>query len=168
MVLWLIGMSDAGKTVVGKQVYKALKADRNNVVFLDGDVFRNIMGDEVGHNLKERKKNADRICRMCKFLNDEKIHVVCAILSIFPESQKWNRENLQDYYEVYLKVSLDTLIKRDSKGLYGKALKGEIENVVGIDIKFTPPPCPNQVLENEGDVSIEQIAEKILQQLPIL
>ena len=168
MVLWLIGMSDAGKTVVGKQVYKTLKATRKNVVFLDGDVFRNIMGDEMGHNLEDRKKNADRICRMCKFLNDENIHVVCAILSIFPESQQWNRENLKDYYEVYLKVSLETLIKRDSKGLYGKALKGEIENVVGIDIKFTPPPSPDQVVENEGDVSIEQIAEKILQQVPIL
>ena len=168
MLLWLIGMSGSGKTVVGKRVYQGLKANNDNVVFLDGDVFRNIIGDNLGHTLEDRKKNADRICRMCKFLNDENIHVVCAILSIFPESQQWNRENLKDYYEVYLKVSLETLIKRDSKGLYGKALKGEIKNVVGVDIEFHPPLRPNLVVENEGDVPIEQIAELILRQLPIL
>jgi len=165
MVVWIIGMSGAGKTEVGRIVYRELKAKQPNTVFLDGDIFRAIMGDDVGHTLDDRRKNAERICRMCAYLESEGINVVCAILSIFHESQKWNRENLKDYFEVYLEVSLDELIRRDSKGLYGRALRGEIDNVVGIDIEFPEPLNPDLVIRNEAPMSVSDSAMEILSRL---
>ena len=93
MVIWLIGMSGAGKTVIGQEVYKILKDRNASTLFLDGDTFRTILGDDLGHSLAERRKNADRFCRMCKFLDQQNMDVVCSILAIFPESLKWNRKN---------------------------------------------------------------------------
>jgi len=165
MVLWLIGMSGAGKTVVGREVVQELRKTHDNVIFLDGDVFRSILGDDIGHTIEDRKKNADRFCRMCKFLDSQGIHVVCAILSIFHESQQWNREHLSDYFEVYLRVSFDELLRRDSKGLYGKARKGEIDNVVGVDIDFPEPVRPDLVIDNEGDRSVQEVAGGILEEV---
>ncbi len=165
MVVWIIGMSGAGKTVIGKEIYIMLKEKLSNLIFLDGDDFRNILGDDLGYSLDERKKNADRICRMCKFLNDQEINVICCILSLFQESRDWNRKNIEEYYEVFINVSFEELVKRDSKELYKKALNGEIKNVVGVDINFQPPVNPDLEIINEGDETIEQLANKILDYL---
>jgi len=162
MVVWLIGMSGAGKTVIGKELYGKLKEQVSNVVFLDGDIFRNIVGDDLGHSIEERKINADRFCRMCKFLDDQDIHVIAAILSIFPESREWNRKNLKKYFEVFIDVPFDELLRRDTKDLYKRALTGEIENVVGVDIQFVPPDNPHLLIRHEDDRSVKDIANEIL------
>lgn len=164
MVIWLIGMSGAGKSVIGHEVYKQLKKKHKNLIFLDGDSFRAILGDDLGHDLSDRRRNADRFCRMCKFMDDQGIHVVAAILSIFPESREWNRKNYSDYFEVFIDVSFEELVRRDSKGLYKKALNGEIKNVVGVDIEFIPPKA-HLTIRNEGDESIEKIANQIINRL---
>ena len=166
MVLWIIGMSGSGKTVIGKEVYNRLKEKHDNIVFLDGDIFRAIMGGDLGFTVEERKKNALRICGMCKFLDSQKIHVICSVLSIFHDSQEWNRENLRQYREVYIKVSMETLIKRDSKSIYSKATKGELKNVVGMDIDFLPPKKPDIIIENEGTLSVSSAADTIIKVLP--
>jgi len=165
MVIWLIGMSGSGKTQIGKELSQKIKSKYPNTVFLDGDVFRSILGNDLGHTLEDRKKNADRMCKMCEFLESQGIHVVCAILSIFPESQHWNRENLDDYFEVFLQVSLKTLLKRDSKGLYKKALAGKLKNIVGVDIKFPEPENPDLVIRNEGDKTVQEVTEIIYNKL---
>lgn len=167
MVVWLIGMSGAGKTVVGKEVCRQLREKYDNIVFCDGDIFRNILGDDLGHDMKDRKRNADRVNRFCKYLSNEGVHVVFAILSVFPESRQWNRDNVDNYFEVYLKVSLDTLIKRDAKGFYAKALNGELKNVVGVDIPFPEPEFPDLIICNEGDKSIGEVAREIVAALPL-
>ena len=167
MVIWLIGMSGAGKTVIGQEVYKLLKQRKKNSVFLDGDTFRTIMGDDLGHTLADRKRNAERFCRMCKFLDRQEIDVVCSILSIFPESLEWNRKNYSEYFEVFVNVSFDELVRRDSKGLYKKALNGEIKNVVGVDIKFTPPQNPNIIIDNEGTTPVTIIAQNIVNSIKL-
>ena len=167
MVIWLIGMSGAGKTVIGREVYKLLKAKRPNVVFLDGDIVRQIMGSDLGHTIEDRRKNAWRISRLCRYLDSQGITVVCAILSIFHESQKWNREHIPQYFEVYVRAPFEILVERDSKGLYQQALAGEIKNVVGIDIEFPPPAHPDLIIENDKPVkSFVEIATRIVNAIP--
>ena len=150
MVVWLIGLSGAGKTTIGKCLYQKMKAIRSNTVLLDGDKIREVMGNDLGHSLRERKLNADRICRFCKFLEQQDIDVICSILSLFPESRSWNRINYKQYFEVFLDVPIEILSERDPKGIYSKAAKGEISNVAGLDIPFDKPANPDLIIQNHG------------------
>ena len=149
MVIWLIGLAGAGKTTIGQELYALLKERRPNVVFLDGDHVRTIMGNDLGHTIEDRRANAWRVCRLCRYLDAQGIDVVCAILSIFPDTQKWNRENYARYFEVYIDVPMDELVARDQKGLYSGALSGKIRDVVGFDIPFQPPQADLVVSNGE-------------------
>ena len=131
MIIWIIGMSAAGKTVIGQDLYKMIKKDHKNTVFLDGDIFRSLHDNDVKHTVEDRKRNSDRMSKLCEYLDSQEIHVVCSFLSIFHDAQAWNREHYKNYFEVYLDVSFDTLKKRDPKGLYKGALSGETETVDG-------------------------------------
>ena len=160
-------MSGVGKTVIGREVYKLLKARRPNVVFLDGDIVREIMGDDVGHTVEGRRTNAGRISRLCRYLDSQGVDVVCAILSIFHESQRWNREHIPQYFEVYIRVPFEILVERDSKGLYRQALAGKIKNVVGVDIEFPPPANPDLIIDNDTPVeSFVEMAARIINAIP--
>ena len=152
MVLWIIGLSGAGKTTLAKKVVEKIRSSKTNVVLIDGDMIRDVFGNDLGHTLEDRRQNADRICRLCKFLDDQGIHVVCAILSLFPESRSWNRGNIKNYYEVYIETPIDQLQKRDYKGLYRKFSHGKIKNVAGMDIEFIPPDSPDLIIQNNGSL----------------
>jgi len=148
MVIWIIGLSAAGKTTVGSLLAQRLRQDRGNVVFLDGDQMRAVWGDDLGHGIDARRVNADRICRLYRALDRQGLHVVTSILSLFPESRAWNRAHLSRYFEVYLDVPMDELKRRDTKGLYGSC-GTEGANVVGVDIPWEPDfrIAPPEVLD---------------------
>jgi len=148
MVIWIIGLSRAGKTTLSKLLYEKLKPNTKNLVLLDGDIMRNLFKNDVDHTIEGRFKNAERLSHLTKFLADQKIHVIGAVLSIFPEWQKWNRLNIDDYQEVYVKTSIDVLEKRDKNNLYLNAKLGKIKNVVGVDIPFPEPLNADLIIEN--------------------
>jgi adenylylsulfate kinase-like enzyme len=88
---------------------------------------------------------------------------VAAVLSIFPEWRRWNRENISCYSEVYIKASMQTLLKRDIKNLYARATRGEIVNVVGVDIPFPEPENPDLVIENDVDrLEFKELTDRIM------
>lgn len=134
MIIWLIGLSGAGKTTIGHILYDKIKKENSNTVFLDGDILRDVWGDQLGHDIEGRRKNAERFTRLCQMLDRQGIHVVAAILSIFPEERRKNRDIFSRYFEVFIDTPMEELMRRDSKGLYAKAAAGEIQNVVGFDI----------------------------------
>ena len=94
MIVWIVGLSGAGKTTLANQIVYKLRENGKKIVHLDGDLIRNLYGNDIGHSIEDRKKNADRICKLCKFLDLQEIDVVTSILSIFPESRQWCRDNL--------------------------------------------------------------------------
>ena len=161
MVIWIIGMSGAGKSAVAKFLYAEVKKKFAHTILLDGDLLREIWGDDLGHTIEGRKKNSDRICALCKALDVQGIHVICAVLSIFHAAQKWNRKNYSKYFEVYLEVPREELFKRDFKGLYKKALAGKLKNVVGVDIDFPTPHHPDLVIQNYGSKKAKETAREI-------
>lgn len=167
MILWIIGMSGAGKTTLGSEIYRQLKEEYPHTVILDGEIVRELFDNDLGHNIADRRRNSDRITRLCNFLNQQGIHVVCPVLSIFHDAQSWNHAHWHDYFEVYIDAPLDTLIARDPKGLYQAALRGEVKNVVGIDIPFLPPLQPDFVIRSTGTrVDLLAYVPEIICRLP--
>lgn len=163
MVIWIIGLSGTGKTTLAYQVVERIRQSNIKVVLLDGDLIRALFKNDVDHTIDGRRRNAERLSILSKFLADQGIHVVAAVLSIFPEWRRWNRENISDYSEVYVKASMQTLIRRDVKNLYTRALKGEIANVVGVDIPFPEPEDTELVVENDVDrVEFTEFVDRIL------
>lgn len=154
MVIWLIGLSGSGKTTLAKEVVTRVRETVPNIALIDGDIIREVFGNDLGYSLDDRRRNAERICRLCKFLDDQGIHVVCAILSLFQESLAWNRSNLTAYYEVFIDAPKEQLIERDAKGIYGKFLRGETREVAGMDIDFPVPRQADLVIANTGSLEM--------------
>jgi adenylylsulfate kinase-like enzyme len=162
LVIWLIGLAGSGKTSVGRALYNEWKTHCPATVFIDGDQIRELTGNDLGFDIDSRQANGWRICRLCKMLDSQKINVVCATLSQFQEQQDWNRENYSDYFELYLDVNMDVLKIRDQKGLYSGFSKGEVKNVVGLDMPFEPPQKPDMIIENSTPrKDFDEIAKKI-------
>ena len=162
MVIWLIGLSGSGKTKFSTALYNLIKPYVPNLVRIDGDLVRDMFKNDVDHSIEGREKNAHRISHLTKYLSDQNIHVIAAVLSNFPVWQKWNRNNIKNYKEIYLKSSMKTLFKRDNKNLYKPALSGKTNNVVGIDIPFQEPKNPDIIIENEIEHNEEKILNNII------
>lgn len=154
MVIWLIGMSGAGKTTIGRRVWEQWRAKAPNTVFVDGDEVRALFRHDQrpdAHKLSGRRVNAERITDLCAWLDGQGINVVCCILSLFPDMRAGNRERYSRYFETYVKVPLDKLKQRDVKDIYAPALRGERTDVVGVDIAFPEPEAPDLIIDNGID-----------------
>ena len=145
-VYWLTGLSGAGKTTIGRLWYEKLKERGAAAVFLDGDELRQVFGDDLGFTEADRRKSAMRNARLCALLAKQGLTVVCCTISMFDSVRGWNRENIPGYFEVYLKVSMDTLRSRDQKGLYSRGDR----DVAGVHFQVEEPKCPDLILENDG------------------
>lgn len=158
-VFWITGLAGSGKTTFASALYAVLKNNHTNVVLLDGDHLREIFLEGTDYSRQGRLKIAKRNARLCKFLVDQGITVVCATISLFHEIHAWNRSNIKGYCEIFLDTPMDVLMDRDQKGLYTGSKNGIIENVVGVDIAPEFPLKPDfTILEGEKiDLTISKI-----------
>lgn len=154
---WLTGLSGAGKTTIGKLFYAKLRAVKPNVVFLDGDTLREVFGDDLGYTRGDRYKSAFRNARICNLLSSQGIDVVCCTISMFDEVRVWSREHITNYREIYLRVAPEVLLKRDQKGMYTEK-PGEL---VGFGVDMEEPKHPDLVIDNNGELTPEEICRKI-------
>ncbi|WP_342366655.1 adenylyl-sulfate kinase [Clostridium aminobutyricum] len=159
-VFWITGLSGAGKTTIGR-AFRKLQDENRKVVLLDGDQLREVYGNDLGYEENDRKKIAMRNIRLYKLLSDQGIDVICCNIGMYDEIRDWNRKNIENYIEIYLKVPIEVLVKRDQKGLYSRCLKGEIKNVLGLDLDFEEPKTPNMIIINDGSETPETIAKQI-------
>ena len=150
MVIWILGLSGAGKSLLGLELKDELKKDFGEFIILDGDVVRRVFGNDLGFSIEERNINASRISKLAHFLSQNNINVIVSVLSLFPEWLKWNRENIKEYYEIFIDVPISTLKARNKKNIY--FLNGkENKNVVGVDINFIKPIKPDLKISNDFD-----------------
>lgn len=159
-VYWITGLSGAGKTTIGKALYKKLKQEQDNIILLDGDVLRGVFGQIYGYSIEDRKKLAMTYARLCKMLSEQGMKVICCTIAMFDEVREWNRENIAYYKEVYVRVPLEVLKERNQKKLYS-ASKNKPE-VVGIDIEMQEPKNPDIIIDNYNGLTIEECVQKIL------
>lgn len=149
-VYWITGLSGAGKSTVASLLAARLRAHGRVALQLDGDVLREIFSPDAAHDPEDRLRLAQAYGRLCREVAAQGIDVVCATISMFHAVRKWNRENIPGYREIYLRVPIAELERRDSKGLYRAVKEGDAKNVVGVDIRAELPEAPDLTVENHG------------------
>lgn len=164
-VYWVTGLSGAGKSTIGSKLTTLLRDKDIPVVHLDGDEMREIFGTKIGHSMADRKFLSMCYSRLCNTIVNQGISVVCSTVSMFDDTRAWNRQNIKDYREIYIRASIDVLVERDQKKLYSRALRGEIENVIGVNMAFEEPQSPDIVIDNDGNLPPSMIAEKLFNEL---
>ena len=120
---------------------------------------REVFGNDLGYTIEDRRKSAMRNARLCYMLALQNIDVVCCTISMFDDVRKWNRENIQNYREIYLKVSNEILTQRNQKNLYVSS----INELVGFGVNMEEPKFSDLVIENNGDKKPNEILNKIVE-----
>ncbi|MFZ0638316.1 MAG: adenylyl-sulfate kinase [Candidatus Acidiferrales bacterium] len=161
-VFWITGLSGTGKTTLGRELCGRLRACGRPVTFLDGDVLRAVIAEDLGHSASNRRMSAMRNARLCRMLAQQGADVVCATISLFHDVQRWNRANIPGYREIYLQVPMEELRRRDVKGIYGRAERGDLYDVVGLDVPAETPEAPDLVLENYGELDVATAVDRIM------
>lgn len=164
-VIWITGLSAAGKTTLGESLVARLRGYSVPVVFLDGDLLRTVLGETSTHSREDRLRLASIYSRLCKFLVDQNLLVVISTVALFGEIHTWNRKNLTNYIEVFLDVPIDELIRRDPKGIYKRFRDGQIRNVAGLDLAVDFPNSPDFHFRFGERKSLNDMSEMIIRHL---
>lgn len=168
LTIWFTGLSCSGKTTLAHALERKLrKRGLHKIEILDGDVVRTNLSKGLGFSKEDRDINIKRIVFVCKLLSRNGVIAISAAISPYREIRDYNRKEIGDFVEVYCKCSLNVCIDRDVKGLYKKALAGEIKNYTGIDDPYEEPLNPEVVLETDRETP-EESAEKIMRKLESL
>ena len=164
-MIWLTGLSGSGKTTTAKQLVSEMHRNRMPTYLLDGDSVRQILDPLVTvgpeYDRERRLQLASTYSRLALSIAQQKINVVVSTISLFSEIHVWNRKNIPNYLEVYLKTPVEELSKRDPKGIYAKFQKGEINNVAGLDLAIDEPQNPDLLFEFETGQTPEYYAKTI-------
>ena len=163
-VFWLTGLPGSGKTTLATEVSKELKKMGYKVEVLDGDWVRKTINPDAGFTKEERRAHLRRVAWISRLLARNGIIVLCSFVSPFRDVREEVRSIIEEevpFYEIYVKASLEECIRRDPKGLYAKALRGEIKNFTGISDPYEPPENPDLVVDTEKE-SLEESKKKLL------
>jgi adenylylsulfate kinase len=160
-VLWLTGLSGAGKTTIGNSVVENLKK-HEKVVMLDGDELRKGLNSDLGFSMEDRAENIRRVAHTAKLLSDNGFLVITTLISPTINSRKQARKIIgENFIETFIKTDIETCIQRDVKGLYKKAIAGEIKEFTGISSVYEEPENPELVLDTQN-FSIEECTNKVI------
>ena len=163
-VLWFTGLSGSGKSIIADKVAEKLKERGLRIERLDGDIVRKSLTKDLGFSENDRNENIKRVTFVAKLLSRNDVGVIASFISPYREIRKHVRNEVTNFIEVYTKCPLDVCIQRDPKGLYKKALNGEIENFTGVSHPYEEPENPEILLETDKE-SIEESVEKVIKKL---
>ena len=163
IVIWLTGLSASGKTTIGDALAENLKTLGHRVEHLDGDLVRK-MFPGTGFAREERDRHIKRIGYLAAMLEKHEVTVVASFISPYREARAFVRSQCSNFVEVYISTPLEECEKRDPKGLYQKARKGEISNFTGISDPYEPPENPEIEIDTTG-ITVDEAVERILEYL---
>src|SRR5215218_1442415 len=158
--LWFTGLSGAGKTTLGAAVADVLRQRGQPVEVLDGDVVRTNLSKGLGYSREDRDTNIRRIGFVAKLLTRHGVAVVVAAISPYRAVRDEVRQEIGAFVEVYVRCPLEELIRRDVKGLYARALSGEVTQFTGVSDPYEEPLSPEVVLDTDKE-SVEESVAKV-------
>ncbi|MEW6600606.1 MAG: adenylyl-sulfate kinase [Nitrospirota bacterium] len=166
VILWLTGLSGAGKSTIAHSVEERLHQMGCRTFVFDGDNVRHGLNRNLGFSREDRKENIRRIGEMCRLFIEAGVIAVSAFISPFEEYREIVRRMVKngDFIEIYCSCSLDVCIKRDVKGMYAKAKRGEIREFTGISSPYEVPDNSEMVLDTENS-SIEECVNRVIEYL---
>ncbi len=161
ILFWITGLSGSGKTTFGKAIHKDIQKLYGPTLMISGDNIRKIFYLK-GHTKENRLKILKSYCRFAKFITNQNINLIFAVVGMFNEPRKWNRKNISNYIEIYIKSNLKEIIKLKKKKIYHKK---NIQDIVGVDIKPEFPKRPNITIINSFDKPQTKIAFQIIKKI---
>lgn len=163
--IWFTGLSGAGKSTISVIIERDLRERGHRVEVLDGDVVRTHLSKGLGFSREDRDTNIRRIGWVCEVLSRNDVVAIGAAISPYRAIRDEVRERIGRFVEVYVECSIEKLAERDVKGLYKKALAGEIANFTGVSDPYEPPLSPEVVCYSDGRETAEESAAKIMRAL---
>jgi adenylylsulfate kinase len=161
-VIWLTGLPSSGKTTIAESLKPQLiQVGFQNIELLDGDIVRKELSPDLGFTKEDRDTHARRVIYLCKLLSRNGIPTIVSLISPYRELRSFARNEMSYFIEVYVKCSLETCIKRDRKGLYRKALNGEIKDLTGLQDPYEEPANP-ELIANTEEEHLDEIVNKII------
>lgn len=165
--LWFTGLSGSGKTTLSRRIEDVLLERGLKVEVLDGDVVRQNLSKGLGFSREDRDINIRRIGFVCHLLTRNDVIAIAAAISPYRAIRDENRKLIGSFVEVFCKCPVPVLKDRDPKGLYEKALKGEIKHFTGVDDPYEDPLNPEVVVETDKE-TIEESVNKIIRTLELM
>lgn len=162
--LWFTGLPCSGKSAVADRVAEILRAHNLKVERLDGDVVRKSLCRDLGFSKKDRDENIRRVAFVAKLLTRNGVAVLTSFISPYREIRDEARREIGEFIEVYVKCPLEVCMSRDVKGMYKKAIRGEIKEFTGISDPYEEPVNPELVLETDRE-TLDESARKVLDYL---
>ncbi len=165
--LWFTGLSGAGKTTLAQEIEMELLERGLPVEVLDGDVIRENLSKGLGYSKEDRDINIRRIGFVCNLLARNDVVAIAAAIAPYRDTRREVREKIGRFVMVHCDCPIEVLKERDPKGLYKKALAGEIKNFTGIDDPYEPPEKPEIACHTDQE-TVEESVAKIMKTLEIL
>ncbi|MDQ0200226.1 adenylyl-sulfate kinase [Neobacillus ginsengisoli] len=167
-ILWFTGLSGSGKSTIANIIERKLHELGISTYILDGDNLREGLNQNLGFSQEDRKENIRRTGELAKLFVDSGIVVITTLISPYAEDRKEIRKRVAkgEFIEIYVKCPLEVCEKRDTKGLYKKARKGELTNMTGISAPYEVPETPEIVIET-SQYSSEECGQEIINYLKI-
>lgn len=161
VTIWFTGLSGAGKTTIAEKLVQVLRNRGSKVEILDGDVIRTNLSKGLGFSKEDRDINIRRIGFVCNLLARNGVFAIASAISPYRSVRDEIRATHNDFVEVYIRCSIEKLTERDVKGLYAKALSGEIKNFTGISDPYEEPLNPEVLLDSEMETEEESLAKLV-------
>jgi adenylylsulfate kinase len=159
--VWLTGLSGAGKTTIALELERELKGRSLYLERLDGDTVREGLTRDLGFSKEDRDKNIERVTFVAKLLSRNGVGVVASFISPYREARENVRRETTNFIEVYVNAPLDVCASRDVKGLYKKALAGELKGFTGVDDPYEAPESPEITVYTDRETVAESAAKII-------
>jgi adenylyl-sulfate kinase len=163
--IWFTGLSGSGKSTISEIVEHELRERGHKVEVLDGDVVRTHLSKGLGFSKEDRDTNIRRIGWVCEMLTRNDVVAIAAAISPYRDVRDEIRDKIGRFVEVYVEAPIDVLAERDVKGLYKKALAGELASFTGVSDPYEPPINPEVTCYSDGRETPDQSAQKLLAKL---